>query len=72
MKLVGVIRVGTVWGLLRSRNFENEILGGEPETTNNRIELTSVIRGLVALNRASRVVLATDSQYVRNGIIEWI
>ena len=61
------------WGvLLRSGKTEKELWGGEPDTTNNRMELTSAIRGLEALNRASSIVLTTDSQYVRKGITEWI
>jgi ribonuclease HI len=58
--------------LLRSGETEKELWGGEPDTTNNRMELTAAIRGLEALNRASSIVLTTDSQYVRKGITEWI
>lgn len=46
--------------------------GGERETTNNRMELTAVIEGLAALKRPCRVSLYLDSQYVRQGITEWI
>ena len=46
--------------------------GGEPETTNNRMELTAVIRGLEALKKACDVELVTDSQYVGKGITEWM
>ena len=61
------------WGvLLRSGKTEKKLWGAEPDTTNNRMELTSAIRGLEALNRASSIVLTTDSQYVRKGITEWI
>ena len=61
------------WGAwLRSGTHEKELWGGERETTNNRMELTAVIEALSALKRASRVELHTDSQYVRNGITEWI
>ena len=49
-----------------------EIGGGEPHTTNNRMEMTAVIEALSALKRPSRVVLHTDSQYVQKGITEWI
>ncbi len=49
-----------------------EVSGGERETTNNRMELTAVIRGLAALKRRCRVELVTDSQYVGKGITEWI
>ncbi|NMC20026.1 MAG: ribonuclease HI, partial [Thermogutta sp.] len=46
--------------------------GAEPETTNNRMELTAVIRGLEALRRPSRVTVITDSQYVGKGFSEWL
>lgn len=61
------------WGvLLRSRGAEKELYGGEANTTNNRMELTAVIRALEALKRPSRVRLHTDSQYVQKGISQWI
>tara|TARA_B100000614_G_C14420485_1_gene441717 strand:+ start:380 stop:820 length:441 start_codon:yes stop_codon:yes gene_type:complete len=61
------------WGiLLRSGETEREIYGGEINTTNNRMELTAVIEGLNALNRACNVRVTTDSQYVKNGITQWI
>jgi ribonuclease HI len=61
------------WGaLLRARGVEKELWGGEAGTTNNRMELTAVIRALEALKRPSRVRLYTDSQYVQKGISEWI
>ena len=61
------------WGaLLRCRGQEKELFGGERQTTNNRMELTAVIRGLQALTRPSRVEVHTDSQYVQKGISEWI
>jgi len=61
------------WGaLLRSGRHEKELFGGEPETTNNRMELTAVIRALEALNRRSRVEVFTDSEYVKKGITEWL
>ncbi len=61
------------WGaLLRSGNHEKELFGGEPLTTNNRMELTAVIEGLAALKRPCHVDLYLDSQYVRQGITEWI
>ncbi len=55
-----------------SRSAEKELWGGEAETTNNRMELTAVIRALEALKRPSRVRLYTDSQYVQKGISGWI
>lgn len=61
------------WGvLLLSDGREREICGGEPETTNNRMELTAAIRGLEALRRPCRVTLYTDSDYLRRGIDEWL
>jgi ribonuclease HI len=51
---------------------EREIFGGEPQTTNNRMELTAVIRALESLTRPCDVALYTDSQYVKNGIESWI
>jgi ribonuclease HI len=58
--------------LLRAKGVEKELWGGEADTTNNRMELTAVIRALEALKRPSRVRLFTDSQYVQKGISEWI
>ena len=49
-----------------------ELSGGEPETTNNRMELMAAISALEALNRPSRVELHTDSNYLRDGITKWI
>ena len=61
------------WGvLLRFGSEEKELCGGEAETTNNRMELRAAIEGLNALTRRSRVRLHTDSQYVKNGITDWI
>lgn len=61
------------WGaLLRYRGREKELWGGEKDTTNNRMELQAVIAGLEALTRPSRVTVVTDSQYVKNGMNQWI
>jgi ribonuclease HI len=61
------------WGaILMSGGHEREIRGGELATTNNRMELTAAIEALNALKRPCRVELHTDSQYVRNGISEWL
>ena len=61
------------WGvLLRTAGAEKELFGGEAQTTNNRMELTAVIRGLQALRGRRRVTVFTDSQYVQKGISEWI
>jgi len=61
------------WGvLLRNGESERTLYGGEPETTNNRMELTAAIEGLAALSEPCRVELTTDSEYVRRGITEWM
>ena len=61
------------WGaLLRSGTHERELYGGDPATTNNRMELTAVIRALEALKRPSSVEVYTDSEYVKKGITEWL
>ena len=61
------------WGvILRWNGTEKELKGGEAETTNNRMELMAAIQGLEALKRPTRVVLTTDSTYVRDGITKWI
>ena len=60
------------WGvLLRSGKIEKELWGGEPYKTTNRVELASAIRGLEAQNRASSIMLATDSPYVLKGVSDW-
>src|SRR5205823_3570865 len=61
------------WGaLLQYRGRERELFGGEALTTNNRMELTAVIRALESLKRRVPVEIYTDSQYVKNGIETWI
>ena len=61
------------WGaLLRSGEHEKELFGGEPATTNNRMELTAVIEALRTLKRPVKARVYTDSQYVQKGISEWI
>ena len=61
------------WGaVLRFREQERELSGGDPATTNNRMELTATIQGLQALNRPCKVILTTDSIYVKDGITKWI
>jgi len=61
------------WGaLIRLGSSEKEISGGEAATTNNRMELTAVIRALEALTRPSTVHIYTDSKYVQQGISTWI
>ena len=61
------------WGvLLISGTREKRLHGGEPETTNNRMELTAAIEALHALRGARKVILHTDSKYVMDGIREWL
>ena len=61
------------WGaLLAARGREKELSGAEAHTTNNRMELTAVIRALGALTRATQATVYTDSQYVIRGITEWV
>jgi ribonuclease HI len=61
------------WGaILRYRGRERELSGAEPATTNNRMELTAAIRALDTLTRTCRVELVTDSQYVKQGITDWL
>lgn len=61
------------WGaLLRFDGKERELFGGEPHTTNNRMELQAAIEGLSALKETCAVVLTTDSVYVKNGITSWL
>ncbi|MEL6239144.1 MAG: ribonuclease HI [Pseudomonadota bacterium] len=61
------------WGaLLRMGKHEKEISGGEAQTTNNRMEMTAVIRGLCALTEPCRVELYSDSKYVLDGMTKWV
>ena len=61
------------WGaLLVCKGVEKELWGGEANTTNNRMELTAVIRALEALKRPTTIHVHTDSQYVQKGISQWI
>lgn len=61
------------WGaLLVSGGHRKEICGGELDTTNNRMEMTAVIRALEQIKRPSRVRVHTDSQYVQKGVSEWM
>lgn len=61
------------WGaLLRQDAHEKSLWGGEAATTNNRMELTAVIRALEALKRPVAARIHTDSQYVKNGMTQWI
>lgn len=61
------------WGVvLRYGDREKTLRGSERHTTNNRMELTAAIEGLAALKEHCQVVLTTDSQYVRQGITQWL
>jgi len=58
--------------ILRAGNHEKELSGGQRATTNNRMELIAVIRGLEALSRPSDVTIHTDSRYVMDGVTQWM
>ena len=61
------------WGaLLQAGPHEKALCGGEAHTTNNRMELTAVIRALEALKRPTAAHIHTDSQYVQKGVTEWL
>ncbi len=61
------------WGaILRFGGHEKELHGGERQTTNNRMEMTAAIAALEALRRPVRAVIATDSQYLMQGITQWL
>ncbi len=61
------------WGaILRAGQAEKELWGGEPATTNNRMEMLAVIRALEALKRPVAARVHTDSQYVQKGMTEWL
>jgi len=62
------------WGaiLIAANGHEKELCGGDLATTNNRMELMAAIQALEALNKACKVELHTDSQYVMKGITEWV
>jgi ribonuclease HI len=58
--------------LLRMGSHEKELTGGEPDTTNNRMEMTAVIRGLTSLIEPCEVTVHSDSRYVIDGMTKWI
>lgn len=61
------------WGaILRCGTVEKELSGGDPDTTNNRMELTAVIEALKALKRGCALTIYTDSRYVMDGVLEWM
>lgn len=60
------------WGaVLRYNHHEKHLYGSEPATTNNRMELLAAIMALASLKRPCRIILTTDSEYLRKGITEW-
>lgn len=81
MKSVQLITDGSCLGnpgpggwayILRYGSHKREHAGGEPQTTNNRMELTAAIQGLTALKEPCQVTIVTDSEYVKNGITSWL
>ena len=61
------------WGaVLMSGKHRKELFGGEPDTTNNRMEMMAVIRGAEAINNGSVIDIYTDSKYVMKGMMEWV
>lgn len=58
--------------ILRWRDHEKALSGAEAETTNNRMELTAAIAALEAPNRPARMIIHTDSEYLRNGVTRWL
>ncbi len=63
---------GGYGAILRYKNVEREILGWTSKTTNNRMEMLAAIRALEALKRPCKVKIFTDSQYLKNGITQWV
>ena len=81
MKKIGIHTDGSCLGnpgpggwaaLMRYNGHERELVGGEAQTTNNRMELMAAIEALAALKRSCSVELSTDSVYVRDGITKWV
>jgi len=81
MKSVTLITDGSCLGnpgpggwaaILRHGGTKRELSGAQPETTNNRMEMTAVLEGLSALNERCQVTIEIDSEYVKKGITEWI
>jgi ribonuclease HI len=58
--------------ILRHGDNARELSGGQPQTTNNRMEMTAVLEGLNALSEPCQVLIEIDSQYVKNGVTEWM
>ena len=64
--------IGGWAAILKSGSHEKVLTGNEPQTTNNRMELTAAVQALEALKRPCTIQFYTDSQYLRRGITEWI
>ena len=64
--------IGGWAAVLENKGRRKEICGGEPATTNNRMELRAAIEALNTLNKSCDIVLHTDSEYLRNGITRWL
>jgi len=64
--------VGAWAAILRQGGHGKELVGGDPQTTNNRMELSAAINALEVLKKPCEIVLHTDSEYVKNGITKWI
>jgi ribonuclease HI len=58
--------------ILRYKEKKREMWGSDPDTTNNRMEITAAVQGLAALNEPCEVEIVTDSQYLKNGITKWV
>ena len=58
--------------ILRYKEHKRELYGSEPHTTNNRMELTAAVRGFAALKEPCEVEIITDSEYLKNGITQWL
>lgn len=64
--------IGGWAAILVYQGKEKELSGGEPDTTNNRMEMTAAIRALQALKKPCRVIIHTDSEYLKRGMTEWL
>ena len=61
------------WGaLIRKKGEESSLWGGERDTTNNRMEMEAAIRGLESIVESSNITITTDSNYLKDGITQWL
>lgn len=58
--------------ILRHGDHKKELWGSDPQTTNNRMEMTAVLKGLQAMQQSCEVAIEIDSEYVKNGITKWL